>query len=180
MLPVRVQRYPVAGYDEVLHFPTYDDHQLGLPPRPTWCQLEGGGGIAHIYLSKCYSYLYFRTFVVLSSNGSFFNLCSVSGTRLLSKDGLCLTTIMGQQSAACVQGLQHHLLPAPGHGCGGHLQLMAGQLPGQGPQPHHTGVQHRGRHGLAVACVTNTTLAWLPVEGSVGCSSETDMSLWES
>ena len=85
------------------------------------------------------------------------------------EDGLSLPTGVEQQQ---------RLLSATGHGCGGHLQLMAGQLPGQGPQLHHTGVQHRGKLGLAVACATNTTLAWLPVEGS-GCSSETDMLLWE-
>ena len=47
MLPVRVQRLPEGGYDGVPHVPTDFDHQLGLPPRPTWCQLKGGGGIAH-------------------------------------------------------------------------------------------------------------------------------------
>ena len=69
MLPGHVQRYPEAGLDELPYTPTKDDHQLGLLPRPTWCQLKGGGGIADSHIFVKVKLLIFRTFVFHTQTG---------------------------------------------------------------------------------------------------------------
>ena len=52
------------------------------------------------------------------------------------------------------------------------LQLLAGQAPGQGPQPHQATVKYCSKLGLTVNCCNQHSL------GS-GCNSSTYMSLRE-